>query len=162
MSWLPYIPSDGEYRIKVYNSNQFVEYDPSSGTWLKLVNDYKQNSDKQQVRKDTCSHVSVLIAVQFRFTYQGRGSCYKIKSCFDETGLYKFQTKDTYWGYGYTRGGNDDSDIWVVESKQSQYAKYSSLTCTDLRKRLMFDARVYKEGNTDPWDCESEDKCVSE
>ena len=49
MSWLPYIPSDGEYRIKVYNSNQFVEYDPSSGTWLKLVNDYKQDSDKQQV-----------------------------------------------------------------------------------------------------------------
>ncbi|KAK7682000.1 hypothetical protein QCA50_014964 [Cerrena zonata] len=126
MSWLPYIPSDGEYRIKVYNSKQFVEYDPSSGTWLKLVEEFKQHSDKQQ----------------FRFTYQGRGSCYKINTCFDDSGLCKFQNKDTYWGYGYTRGGNSDSDVWVIESKQSEYAK------------------VYKEGNTDPWDCESDDKCV--
>lgn len=123
MSWLPYIPSDGEYRIKVYNSKQFVEYDPSSGTWLKLVDEFKQHSDKQQVCVGSNISRLILIRFQFRFTYQGRGSCYKINTCFDDSGLCKFQNKDTYWGYGYTRGGNSDSDVWVIESKQSEYAK---------------------------------------
>ena len=54
MSFQSTIPSDGEYYIKLLDSDDYVEYDPGKGTWIKLSS-FNANSDKQKVL-DTCDY----------------------------------------------------------------------------------------------------------
>lgn len=42
------VSSDGEYNIKLLDSDQYVEYEPSKGTWIKLASP-NPDSDKQKV-----------------------------------------------------------------------------------------------------------------
>ncbi|CAL1711608.1 unnamed protein product [Somion occarium] len=109
MSFQSVPPSDGEYRIKVLDSNKYVEYDPGKGTWIKLA-DLNTSSDKQK----------------FNITRIQGTNCYAIISCFDDNGLYRYKTSETYWGYGYVRGKDSGSDRWTfIQGTQSgkQFAK---------------------------------------
>lgn len=46
------VNSDGEYNIKLLDSDQYVEYDPGKGSWIKLASANPDN-DKQKVYTST-------------------------------------------------------------------------------------------------------------
>ncbi|CAL1711606.1 unnamed protein product [Somion occarium] len=104
MSFQSVPPFNGEYRIKVLDSNKYVEYDPGKGTWIRLA-DLKTSSDKQK----------------FNITpIKGSSNSYSIITCFDDNGLYRYKTSETYWGYGYVRGKDSGSARWTfIQGTQS-------------------------------------------
>ncbi|KAG1751232.1 hypothetical protein EDB19DRAFT_1676222 [Suillus lakei] len=103
--------SNGVYRIKVLNENNFIESAPGNNPGLKLASP-SPDSNKQ---KWTLTKVP------------GQSNVWTMVSVEDQSGITYKKTADTYWGYGYPYPQNGPSLNWSILERTSDGQTFSKI-----------------------------------